>query len=97
MSENELIQWICVGIVFLIVVVWTVRYIYGLVTWTRNIKRHGGGVKPPCCGGGSARQSNSHLNCNTNPNSAEDCNCRQKSSNSGPCIGCGQDCPLSGK
>ncbi len=98
MSENELIQWICVGVVFLIVVVWTIRYIYGLATWTRNMKRQGGSVKPPCCGGG-ARQSKSQSCCKTSPNGvdSDSCDCRKNNFKSGPCIGCGQDCPLSGK
>ena len=91
--SNDLIQWICVGVVFLIIVVWIIRYVRGLVIWSRGIKRQGGASKPPCCGGRekpTPRPGAKTASC-----------CRGEDDNKprhggGPCAGCGADCPLSG-
>jgi hypothetical protein len=45
---NLMIQWICVAVIILIIAVWVVRYIIGLVKWSKQLKR-GGSVLPPCC------------------------------------------------
>jgi hypothetical protein len=45
---NLMIQWICVAVIILIIVVWVVRYIIGLVKWSKQLKR-GGSALPPCC------------------------------------------------
>jgi hypothetical protein len=43
-----MIQWICVAVIILIIAVWVVRYIIGLVKWSKQLKR-GGSALPPCC------------------------------------------------
>lgn len=57
MSTNELIQWICVGVIFIIIIVWVARYLWGLVKWSKAIKKQGGSSLPPCCGGKVASKS----------------------------------------
>ncbi len=51
MNVNDLIQWICVGVIFVIVAGWIGRYVRGVMKWSKGIKRPGGNSTPPCCGG----------------------------------------------
>lgn len=94
MGLNDLVQWICVAIVLVIVLVWIVKYVRGLVEWSKAVRKPGGkgAGEPPCCGG--AKRKARHDEC------AGKCaaghkheKARQKGN---PCAGCGEDCPLSG-
>lgn len=40
------IQWICVGIILLIILVWVIRHIINMVRWSRQRNRT---PHPPCC------------------------------------------------
>ncbi len=95
--SNDLIQWICVAVVFVIIVVWVVRYVRGLIIWSKGMKRPGGGGVPPCCGGN--RGKNAARDCQ-GKDAAKDCCAGKEKKKSrhagGPCAGCGADCPLSG-
>lgn len=86
MTTNDLIQWICVAIIFVVVMVWIVRYIRGLVEWSRSIRKKGGAAgHPPCCGGHTKGGE-----CNG------DCCRGGRHKPDAPCVGCGRDCPLAG-
>lgn len=99
--SNDLIQWICVAAVFLIVAVWIVRYVRGLVRWSKGMRHSGGGTQPPCCGGARGKSGkNGNLGKNEKSGDDGECCCGGKDEkprqNGGPCAGCGADCPLSG-
>lgn len=84
MNTNDLIQWICVAIIFVVVMVWIVRYIRGLVEWSRSIRKKGGAAgHPPCCGGRHTNGGKCGLG-------------KGRHKPDAPCAGCGQDCPLAG-
>jgi hypothetical protein len=69
---NLMIQWICVAVIILIIAVWVVRYIIGLVKWSKQLKR-GGSALPPCCDP-NARRSASCSACSAHPASCREHN-----------------------
>lgn len=103
MNVNDLIQWICVGVILLVVAIAVVRHIINMVRWSRRVRNESS--LPPCCSGKShsksvdksaANDSEAHdkaAHDKAAPNSA--C-CRQESRQSS-CSTCDvPGCPLSG-
>lgn len=83
MELNDFIQWVCVAIVFVVVIVAAVKHVVSMVRWSRRIKQPGGNTLPPCCGGKAKNTSSSK---ETTPPSKRANNL---------CGGCQNDCPLS--
>lgn len=101
---NELIQWICVGVVLCVVAVGVVRHVAATVRWSRRMKGGGNAALPPCCGGKSGGKGDGAGGMSRR----EDCAAENKASrglgasgrdkvdSAGGCAGCGADCPLAG-
>ncbi|MDE6282640.1 MAG: hypothetical protein K2L97_01465 [Muribaculaceae bacterium] len=65
MPVNDLIQWICVGVLFVIIIVMVIRYIINLRRWSKQIRKSGSALPPCCSGNKSSAPSSPCAGCGT--------------------------------